>query len=88
MNRLVVVLVHGLPGFCSIIVLLTGHALLNRIRSVHLVPLIHLVVDLILRFISVDSVLCVQLCIPLKASSSQIVPQIDNILIQGLKGVH
>ena len=88
MNRLVVVLVHGLQGFCNIIILLTGHSLLNPSRSVHLVPLIHLVSGLFLNFIPVDSLLCVLLRIPLKASCSQIVPQIDNILIQGVKGVH
>ena len=87
-NRLVAVLVHGLQGFCSIIFLLTGHALLNPGRSVHLVPLIHLVAGLFLKFIPVDSLLCVLLRIPNKANSSQIVPQINNVLIQGVKGVH
>ncbi len=80
--------VHGLQGFYNIIILLTGHACLNLGRSVHLVPLIHLVTSCFLKFIPVESLLCVLLRIPFKANCSQIVPQIDNILIQGVKGVY
>ena len=83
-----VVLVHGLQGFCSIIILLTGLAFLNPGWVVHQVPLIHLVASLFLKIIPVDSLHCVLLRIPHKSSGSQIVPQIDNVLIQSVKGIH
>ena len=82
------ILIHGLQSFCSIVVLLTVHSLLVLDEGVHLVHLVHLVAGVFQNLFPASVQLGLLHRVPTKASSRQIVPQIDNILIQGMQSVH
>ena len=81
-------LIHCLQGFCSVAFLLVGLFLLGPGEEMLLVPLTILVSCLFLRIFPAGSVLCTLLHVPHKTSIGQIVPQINNVFIQGVEGIH
>lgn len=54
----------------------------------HLVPLIFLDSSLFMRILLAGSVLCTLLHVPHKIDIGQTVPQINNVFIQGMEGIH